>query len=59
MELLIGLVFFALIMLKYATGSKEGRDRYYELENKRRYGGKKLSPEDHAEWSELCKKFKW
>jgi len=59
MELLIGLVFFAIIMLKYATVSKEARVRYYELENKRRYGGKKLSPEDHAEWSELCKKFKW
>ena len=59
MELLIGLVFFAIIMLKYATVSKEARDRYYELENQRRYGGKKLSPEDHAEWSELCKKFKW
>ena len=59
MELIIGLVFFALIAIKYATGNTKDRDRYYELEKKRRYSGKKLSPEDYTEWLELCKKFKW
>jgi len=54
----IGLVFFVAIMLTYAS-NKEERDRYYQLEHKRRYGGKKLPPDELAEWEKLARKYKW
>jgi hypothetical protein len=54
----IALIFFVAIIIAYAS-DKEGRDRYYQLEHKRRFGGKKLSPEDQAEWEKLCRKFRW
>ena len=54
----IGLAFFIAIIVTYAS-NKEERDRYYLLENKRRYGGKKLQSSEYEEWEKLAKKYKW
>lgn len=56
---IIGAVFFAVVIAVYAFSSSEERDRYYELERKRRSGGKSLPPAELEEWKQLAKKFKW
>lgn len=58
MGLVIGLICFIAVVAAYAS-DKPGRDRYNYLEQKRRYGGKKLPPDELAEWQTLAKKFKW
>lgn len=55
---IIGLLFFVAIMITYAS-NKEERDRYYQLENKRRRGGKGLPPAELEEWARLAKKYRW
>ena len=55
---IIGLLFFVAIIGTYAS-NKEERDRYYQLENKRRRGGKGLLPAELEEWVRLAKKYKW
>lgn len=54
----IGLIAFIALVANYA-GDKEGRDRYNYLERKRRHSGKKLPPDELAEWQTLARKFRW
>ena len=55
---IIGLIFFVALIIQYNSNPTE-RNRYYELERKRRFGGKRLSPQDQKEWERLAKKYRW
>lgn len=58
MELIIGLIFLVLILCT-ALWNKDDLKRLQQLKNKRRFGGKRLSPEDQAELDRLQMKYPW
>lgn len=58
MELLIGLIVLALIVVA-SMWNKEELKAYQALKNKRRFGGKRLSAADQAEYERLSKKYWW
>ena len=56
--LLIGIAFLVLILLS-AAWNKDGLKRYQELKNKKRFSGRKLSPQEQAEMDKLMVKYWW
>lgn len=56
--LVIGAIVFALILLSSVWNSEDLR-RFQELKNRRRFGGKRLSAGDQAEFDRLSRKYWW
>lgn len=57
-SLIVGLVFVVAIAGS-SLWNKEELARYQALKNKRRFGGKRLSPEDQAEFERPSIKYWW
>lgn len=56
--ILIGIVFFVLIVLS-SLWNKDDLKRYQELKNKRRFSGRRLTPDEQAELDKLMVKYWW
>lgn len=58
MELLIGIAVLVLIVCA-ALWNKGDLKRLQELKNKRRFSGKRLPPDELAEFENLARKYPW
>lgn len=57
-SLVVGLI-FAIAIAGSFVWNKDELARYQALKNKRRFGGKRLPPEDLAEFDRLTRKYWW
>lgn len=56
--LIVG-AFFCIAIIFASLGSKDDLGRYQQLKNKRRFSGKKLTPDEKEEADRLAKKYWW
>lgn len=57
-EFIVGLA-VVLFILVISLSNKGDLKRFQELKNKRRFGGKRLPPDEQAELDRLSRKYPW
>jgi FtsZ-interacting cell division protein ZipA len=59
---MIGIIIGAIFLIALVTAGLSNRgdlDRYQQLKNKRRFSGKRLTPDEREEMARLARKYWW